>query len=87
MNVSKLKNKLSKDLAKSWGYSNEKEAEADGYNTKPISCTVKEAMDCLKLNRDQVMTLVYKWRDEHKVTYSINADFCKSVRCRNRKPV
>jgi hypothetical protein len=70
MTVAILISKISNKQAKSWGYKNEKESIADGYNCKPISCTVKEAQDILKLNRNQVMSLVYNWRDCKEVTYS-----------------
>lgn len=74
MKVEKLISKISNKQAKSWGYKNEKESIADGYNCKPISCTVKEAQDILKLTRNEIMDLVYTWRDSNKVTYASVAD-------------
>jgi hypothetical protein len=74
MTASNLILKLSNKQANSWGYKNEKESVKDGYNCRPTSCTVCEAMSMLKLNRNQVMDLVYSWRDQNKVVYTSCAD-------------
>lgn len=74
MRATILISKLSNKQAKAWGYKNEKESVKNGYNCRPLSCTVKEAMEILKLNRSQVMDLVYEWRGKNLVVYTCHAD-------------